>query len=75
MSTCVVKLNTLEKVKKFVEKMSKESMQYDLTCGNYTVNATSVLGILSLDLNQPLVLRSKDKMAMIPEFVVSEFPV
>lgn len=73
MSTCVIKLNTLQKVKLFVEQMQKENAQYDLVCGKYTVNATSILGILSLDLTKPLVLRSKDQDEMIPERVTKEF--
>jgi len=60
MTSCMIKLNTLEKVKTFVNQMSREEDCYKLTCGHYTVNATSILGILSLDLTRPIQLKSSN---------------
>lgn len=70
MNTCVVRLNTLEKVKQFVTEMGKCSNQFDLSCGKYTVNATSVLGILSMDLTRPLELKAKKSDIEIPESII-----
>lgn len=60
MTSCMIKLNTLEKVKSFVNQMSREEDCYKLICGHYTVNATSILGILSLDLTRPIKLQSSN---------------
>lgn len=71
MNACKVSLNTLEKVKKFVSEISKADHQYSLICGNYCVDATSVLGILSMDLTKPLVLKAKEGNFEIPESILS----
>ena len=71
MNACKVSLNTLEKVKKFVSEISKVDHQYSLICGNYCVDETSVLGILSMDLTKPLVLKAKEGNFEIPESILS----
>lgn len=71
MNACKVSLNTLEKVKRFVSEISKSDHQYSLICGNYCVDATSVLGILSMDLTKPLVLKAKEGNFEIPESILS----
>ena len=71
MNACKVSLNTLEKVKKFVNEISKTGNQYDLICGSYCVDATSVLGILSMDLTKPLVLKAKEGNVEIPESILT----
>ena len=75
MNSCEIKLNTLEKVKNFVSVMSKESGSFKLVCGKYSVDATSVLGILSLDLTRPLLLTGKDTETCVPEQVIAAFAV
>lgn len=70
MNACKVKLNTLEKVKRFVNEISKTGNQFSLVCGNYCVDATSVLGILSMDLTRPLELRAKEGNTEIPESIL-----
>lgn len=71
MNACKVSLNTLEKVKRFVNEISKTGNQYSLTCGSYCVDATSVLGILSMDLTKPLVLKAKEGNVEIPESILA----
>ncbi|MDO5409144.1 MAG: HPr family phosphocarrier protein [Lachnospiraceae bacterium] len=71
MNTCKVKLNTLEKVKNFVTEISKSGNQYDLVSGSCCVDATSVLGILSLDLTRPIVLKAKETNIEIPESILA----
>ena len=71
MNACKVSLNTLEKVKKFVTEISKTGQQYNLICGNYCVDATSVLGILSMDLSKPLGLKAKEGNVEIPESILT----
>ncbi|MCI8912487.1 MAG: HPr family phosphocarrier protein [Clostridia bacterium] len=49
-------LNTTESVKSFVNVISQYDFDMDLRCGRYVVDAKSILGIFSLDLNRPVVL-------------------
>ena len=71
MNAYKVSLNTLEKVKKFVNEISKTGNQYNLICGSYCVDATSVLGILSMDLTKPLELKAKEGNVEIPESILA----
>ncbi len=45
-----------EYVKDFVQIVTKYNYDMDLRCGRYVVDAKSILGIFSLDLNSPVVL-------------------
>ena len=49
-------LTTTESVKSFVNVISQYDFDMDLRCGRYVVDAKSILGIFSLDLNRPVVL-------------------
>ncbi len=49
-------LNTTESVKSFVNVISQYDFDMDLRCGRYVVDAKSILGIFSLDLNRPVAL-------------------
>ena len=60
-----------KKVKKFVNEISKTGNQYNLICGSYCVDATSVLGILSMDLTKPLELKAKEGNVEIPESILA----
>lgn len=52
-----IKLNTLQKVRNFSEKVATMEEDIDIIVGRYVVDAKSVLGILSIDLNRVLRLR------------------
>lgn len=52
-----VKLDTIDKVKDFVQKIAKFPEDIELATDHYIVDAKSILGVLSLDLNKPLNLR------------------
>ena len=56
MKSVSILLNTKESVKKFVNIMSSYDFPTDLRSGRYVVDAKSILGIFSLDLNKPVVL-------------------
>ena len=56
MKSVSILLNTTESVKKFVNIMSSYDFPTDLRSGRYVVDAKSILGIFSLDLNKPVVL-------------------
>ena len=49
-------LNTLEKVKNFVNIVSTYEEEIILESGHYQVDAKSILGIFSLDLTKPMDL-------------------
>ena len=53
----VIRLNNVEKVKNFVNKISKVDAKVDLVSGRYVVDAKSIMGIFSLDLEKPLTVR------------------
>ena len=56
MKSILIKLDVAESVKNFVAIVEKYPFEIDLRCGRHVVNAKSVLGILSLDLNSPVVV-------------------
>lgn len=56
MKSITVLLNTTDSVKNFVETLSRYDYDMDLRSGRYVVDAKSILGIFSLDLNKPVVL-------------------
>ena len=49
-----IKLDTMEKVKKFTSIVDTFGNDIDLMCGRYVVNAKSVIAIFSLDLTSVL---------------------
>ena len=56
MKTFMIKLNTLEEVRKFVNTVTAFEGDIDLKSGRYTVDAKSIMGIFSLDLLSPIKL-------------------
>ncbi len=54
MKTLMIKLNTLEDVRKFVNTVTAFEGEIDLKSGRYTVDAKSIMGIFSLDLLNPV---------------------
>ncbi len=56
MISVTVLLNTTDNVKNFVNILGKYDYDVDLRSGRYVVDAKSILGIFSLDLNKPVVL-------------------
>ena len=56
MKSINILLNTTDSVKNFVNIMSKYDYDMDIRSGRYVVDAKSILGIFSLDLNRPVTL-------------------
>ncbi|MEG1509556.1 MAG: HPr family phosphocarrier protein [Clostridia bacterium] len=56
MKSISISLNMAESVKKFVQIVAKYDYDMDLRSGRYVVDAKSILGIFSLNLNTPVVL-------------------
>ena len=51
MKTVKILLNTIDKVKTFVNEITKFDYDFDLVSGRYVIDAKSILGIFSLDLS------------------------
>ncbi len=60
MKSVRILLGTTERVNGFVEIMGRFDYDADVRSGRYVVNAKSILGILSLDLDRPVVLEIYD---------------
>ncbi len=56
MKTIRISLNTIDKVKAFVNDLSKFEVDFDLVSGRYVIDAKSIMGIFSLDLSKPIDL-------------------
>ena len=56
MKTVQISLNSIDKVKSFVNDISKFDCDFDLISGRYVIDAKSIMGIFSLDLSKPIEL-------------------
>ena len=56
MKTVKICLNSIEKVKSFVNDITKFDVDFDLVSGRYVIDAKSIMGIFSLDLSKPINL-------------------
>ena len=56
MKTIKISLNSIDKVKSFVNDITKFDSDFDLVSGRYVIDAKSIMGIFSLDLSKPIDL-------------------
>ena len=56
MKTVQISLNSIDKVKSFVNEITKFDNDFDLVSGRYVIDAKSIMGIFSLDLSKPIEL-------------------
>ena len=56
MKTVQISLNSIGKVKSFVNTISQFEYDFDLISGRYVIDAKSIMGIFSLDLSKPIDL-------------------
>lgn len=61
MQTVTISLDTVQKVKGFVNAVSTLDGDFDLVSERYVVDAKSIMGIFSLDLGKPLTLKIHDE--------------
>ena len=56
MKTVQICLNSIDKVKAFVNDITKFDTDFDLVSGRYVIDAKSIMGIFSLDLSKSIDL-------------------
>lgn len=76
MKTVKISLNSIDKVKAFVNEVTKYGAEFDLVSGRYVIDAKSIMGIFSLDLSKPIDLNIHSEnnideiLAKLDEFIV-----
>ena len=56
MNTFYIKLSTIEDIRKFVDIVTRQDYDIDLSSGRYVIDAKSIMGIFSLDLMNKILL-------------------
>lgn len=56
MKTIKISLNSIDKVKTFVNEINRFDADFDLVSGRYVIDAKSIMGIFSLDLSKDIDL-------------------
>ena len=56
MKTVKISLNSIDKVKSFVNDITKFDYDFDLVSGRYVIDAKSIMGVFSVDLSKPIEL-------------------
>lgn len=76
MKTIKISLNSIDKVKAFVNEVTKYDAEFDLVSGRYVIDAKSIMGIFSLDLSKPIDLNIHSEsnieeiLAKLSEFII-----
>ena len=76
MKTVKISLNSIDKVKAFVNEVTKYDAEFDLVSGRYVIDAKSIMGIFSLDLSKPIDLNIHSEnnideiLAKLDEYIV-----
>ena len=69
MKTVKISLNSIDKVKSFVNAISKFDVEFDLVSGKYVIDAKSIMGIFSLDLSKEIDLNIHDEEANLEDIL------
>lgn len=56
MKTVKISLDSIDKVKTFVNDINRFNAEFDLVSGRYVIDAKSIMGIFSLDISKPIDL-------------------
>jgi phosphotransferase system HPr-like phosphotransfer protein len=76
MKTVKISLNSIDKVKSFVNDITKFDYDFDLVSGRYVIDAKSIMGIFSLDLSKPIDLNihaeddAEDVMKVLEQYII-----
>ena len=74
MKTVKISLNSIDKVKSFVNEITKFDYDFDLVSGRYVIDAKSIMGIFSLDLSKSIDLNINATDAALDEILVTLKP-
>lgn len=69
MKTIKISLNSIDKVKTFVNEINQFGAEFDLVSGRYVIDAKSIMGIFSLDISKPIDLNIHAEEKEIPAIV------
>ena len=70
MKTVRISLNSIDKVKSFVNDLGRfTDVDFDLVSGRYVIDAKSIMGIFSLDLSKPIDLNIHADESRLDEIV------
>ena len=80
MKTVRISLNSIDKVKSFVNDLVKfTDVDFDLVSDRYVIDAKSIMGIFSLDLSKPIDLnihadanRMDEIMSVLSPYIITE---
>ncbi len=78
MKTVEISLNSIDKVKSFVNVITRFDYDFDLISGRYVIDAKSIMGIFSLDLSKPIQLNihmeneDAEMMAALEPYLITE---
>lgn len=64
-----VRIGTIDAVKDFVNKTTKQIFDIDIVSGRYIIDAKSIMGIFSIDLTKVLTLRIHAEKAECEDFL------
>lgn len=76
MKTVKISLNSIDKVKSFVNDITRFDYDFDLVSGRYVIDAKSIMGIFSLDLSKPIDLNihvednSEEIMNVLSQYII-----
>lgn len=74
MKEVLVKIDSIEKVNRFVAILNQHQGNFDMVEGSYRIDAKSIMGIMTMDLSKPkkLICISEETTELndISEFVV-----
>lgn len=68
-----VLIDTVDKVKDFVQQTSKFKGSIDITSGRYAIDGRSLMGILSLDLSRPVEVCYTEDDAELADVSLSKY--
>lgn len=74
MKTVQISLNSIDKVKSFVNDITRFDNDFDLVSGRYVIDAKSIMGIFSLDLSKPIELNVHAEGNMTEEILTTLAP-
>lgn len=66
-------IDTIPKVKDFVQQTAKFMYEVKVSSGNYTVDGKSLMGLLSLDLGKPVAVEYEEDDAELVDVFLSKY--